>query len=91
MKEYMSVEGGGGHFTPVSPGGLSETSNKQIILSLNPFKHKIKMKQYMSDEGGTLYPKLECPLLLQVNLYYVTSRPPAKNDPAPPPQGILQT
>ena len=54
----------------VSSGGLSETSNKQVIL--NPFKNNIKMKEYMNIEAGqTLYPGVECPPLLQDNLYFV--------------------
>ena len=54
----------------VSPGGLSETSNKQVIL--NHFKNNIKMKEYMNIEAGeTLYPGVECLPLLQDNLYFV--------------------
>ena len=41
--------------------GHSETSNDQALL--NPFYHYIKMKAYMRDEGGALYPGVDCPPL----------------------------
>ena len=50
--------------------GHSETSNDQALL--NPFYHYIKMKEYIRVEGeGTLYPRVDCPPLPQVNSDYV--------------------
>ena len=54
----------------VFTGGLSETSNKQVIL--NPFKRNIKINEYMNDDGGWGgRARTECPPLPQVNLHYV--------------------
>ena len=45
--------------------GHSETSNDQAFL--NPFDHYIKMKAYMRVEvGGDLYPRVDCPPLLNI-------------------------